>query len=261
MESAMDFETYAVRKSMSRPIVSFRAELIDGHVRSGTRVLDVGSGDGVCLQYLATITPPECVMGTEISQIRADRVRARGFACVKVDSCTLPFPDASFEVVTFFEVIEHLAQEDARLMLREIARVLVDGGILIGSTPNYPVKRAYDWSNALHVLAGRARRLRPGAGGAAAQRSESEPAAAPLAELGAFDKLAALFSDDPTHVYRLSFASLAQLTRESGYETALFQTFGTRPAPTQVGRFGNLLSNKVAFVCRRSPRTQARSAS
>jgi SAM-dependent methyltransferase len=259
MESAVDFETYAMRKSMSRPIAPFRAALIDAHVRSGTRVLDVGSGDGICLQYLATRTLAKCLMGTEISQIRADRVRARGFDCVKVDSCTLPFPDASFEAVTFFEVIEHLAPDDARLILREIARVLVDGGVLIGSTPNYPVKRAYDWSNALRVLVGRARRLRAGTG-ATAPAFESAPGERPMLKLRAMDKLAALFADDPTHVYRFGFGSLAGLARESGYETALFQTFGARPTPTRVGRFGNLLCNKVAFVCRKVPATQVRPA-
>jgi 2-polyprenyl-3-methyl-5-hydroxy-6-metoxy-1,4-benzoquinol methylase len=44
------------------------------------------------------------------------------------------YPDASFEVVTLWEVIEHLP--DPRAFLHEIARVLAPGGTLALSTPD-----------------------------------------------------------------------------------------------------------------------------
>lgn len=47
---------------------------------------------------------------------------------------SLPYPDASFDVVTATEVIEHL--EDFRRVVREIHRVLKPGGVCILSTPN-----------------------------------------------------------------------------------------------------------------------------
>lgn len=46
-----------------------------------------------------------------------------------------PYPDGSFDVVIFCEVIEHLTNDPVRV-LREIKRVLVPGGKLIVSTPN-----------------------------------------------------------------------------------------------------------------------------
>ena len=46
----------------------------------------------------------------------------------------LPYGDATFDVVTATEVIEHL--EDFREVLREIYRVLKPGGVCILSTPN-----------------------------------------------------------------------------------------------------------------------------
>ena len=46
---------------------------------------------------------------------------------------SLPFPNESFDVITCLEVIEHVA--DAKQTLRELARVLRPGGILILTTP------------------------------------------------------------------------------------------------------------------------------
>jgi len=51
-----------------------------------------------------------------------------------LNSQSLPYPDASFDIVTATEVIEHLA--DFRRVVREIYRVLRPGGVCILSTPN-----------------------------------------------------------------------------------------------------------------------------
>ena len=53
---------------------------------------------------------------------------------VNLNEQALPYPDASFDIVTATEVIEHL--EDFRRIVREIYRVLKPGGICILSTPN-----------------------------------------------------------------------------------------------------------------------------
>jgi len=51
-----------------------------------------------------------------------------------LNSEKLPYPDASFDIITATEVVEHL--ENHRAVLRELHRVLKPGGWCILSTPN-----------------------------------------------------------------------------------------------------------------------------
>jgi 2-polyprenyl-3-methyl-5-hydroxy-6-metoxy-1,4-benzoquinol methylase len=49
----------------------------------------------------------------------------------------LPFEDSSFDLVTSIELIEHISMGSARQLLKESIRVLVPGGRIAISTPNY----------------------------------------------------------------------------------------------------------------------------
>lgn len=49
---------------------------------------------------------------------------------------TLPFPDASFEVVTMLAVFEHIPVDSLVPLIREIHRVLKPGGTYIMTTPS-----------------------------------------------------------------------------------------------------------------------------
>src|SRR2546426_275278 len=52
------------------------------------------------------------------------------------DGRRLPFPDASFDVVFSYSVLQHLAKEDARVVIAEIRRVLCPGGTAWIEMPN-----------------------------------------------------------------------------------------------------------------------------
>jgi 2-polyprenyl-3-methyl-5-hydroxy-6-metoxy-1,4-benzoquinol methylase len=54
---------------------------------------------------------------------------------------SLPLPEASFDVITAVEVVEHL--ENPRAVFRELQRLLRPGGILVLSTPNQESLRSY----------------------------------------------------------------------------------------------------------------------
>jgi SAM-dependent methyltransferase len=94
------------------------------------RILDVPAGDGVNSRGLAAA-------GYEVvaADLFPENCPADGFTVVKADLCKpLPFPDASFDGILFSEGIEHIDAQVAAL--REMARVLRPGGVLVVTTPN-----------------------------------------------------------------------------------------------------------------------------
>ena len=100
-----------------------------GRVAPG-RILDAGAGRGALSQALRDrgFRVSACGLGT--------RFGVPGIPFERVDLLRpLPYADASFDAVAFIEVIEHL--ENPFAPLREFARILVPGGHLVISTPNY----------------------------------------------------------------------------------------------------------------------------
>jgi SAM-dependent methyltransferase len=99
-------------------------------------VLDVASGEGYGTALLAQVA--RRAVGVEIAADTVDHAsnayKANNLSFVVGDARSLPIPDATFDVVTSFETIEHFAEQ--RRFLSEIRRVLRPGGLLIVSTPD-----------------------------------------------------------------------------------------------------------------------------
>lgn len=117
-------------------------------IGQGKNVLKVGCRAGNLSQHYA---PNNRVTGVDVDrnalQLFAQRLNAPAH-WVDVDSEPLPFPDNSFDVVVFSEVMEHV--RFPQKALREIARVLRSDSKLVGSVPN-----AFRLRNRLRFLAGR----------------------------------------------------------------------------------------------------------
>src|SRR5947199_206326 len=97
------------------------------------RILDVGCGTGANLQMLANFGVAE---GVDVSTEALDFCRARGLSKVKHGAAeALPYEDASFDLVTGLDVVEHL--DDDLAALKEMRRVLRPGGRALFFVPAF----------------------------------------------------------------------------------------------------------------------------
>ena len=113
-------------------------KLLDQRFRRNSQdrdILDVGCGTGAMLTYLARYGK---VVGIDADAAAISFCRQRGLQNVQqYDGMRFPFEDGRFDLVTMFDVLEHI--EDDNLALREILRVLKPTGTLMLTVPAYPI--------------------------------------------------------------------------------------------------------------------------
>ena len=115
-------------------------------VPRGSRVLDLGCGDGALLAHLQA-TRGCSGYGVEIDDANVLACVNRGVNVIQLnlDQGLAMFDDASFDVVLQIDTLQHL--RNAEVMLRETVRV---GRVGIVAFPNFA-----HWPNRLSVLMGR----------------------------------------------------------------------------------------------------------
>ena len=103
--------------------------------QSNMRILDFGCGTGAMLNHLRRFGTVE---GVDADERAVGFCRSRGETHVHLlESDALPFEDGSFDLVTAFDVLEHI--DDDRGALAEMRRVTRPGGTLMITVP------AYEW--------------------------------------------------------------------------------------------------------------------
>ncbi len=105
------------------------------------KVLDVGCGDGkltsLMAPHVASITAVDNQkIALQFAKLITDQAQIKNIKWKQDDARNIKEADESFDVVTCFDMVEHVPQETAKKVIRELTRILKKGGKLILTTPN-----------------------------------------------------------------------------------------------------------------------------
>jgi SAM-dependent methyltransferase len=92
------------------------AEMLAAQIPQCASVLDIGCGDGTIGSLIAQLRPDISIQGVEFLVRPGCKIECRAF-----DGSSLPFPDSSFDVCFFVDVLHHT--KDPAVLLREAVRV------------------------------------------------------------------------------------------------------------------------------------------
>jgi len=120
------------------PIVRDRIVVLQGFVKKGDRILDIGANDRTLERQLSSA-------GLEVEYLSLDVDKN-----LKHDYYSLDEIKGSFDVITSFEVIEHISPSEIMAIFKEAKAHLKTGGYFILSTPNvcHPV---LFWRDCTHI--------------------------------------------------------------------------------------------------------------
>lgn len=114
----------------------FVYEYVKEKLNTGQKVLDLGFGEG----YGTSMLSDHCaeITGVDVEEkvisYASERYASEKCKFVKYDGRRLPFDDNEIDLVTSFQVIEHI--DDDHAFVAEISRVLKPDGKLFMTTPN-----------------------------------------------------------------------------------------------------------------------------
>lgn len=108
-----------------------RRMLVKAGLKPGSSHLDVGSGTGLCAALAQDVVGPTGrVVALDPSTGMLEVARRRGVReTVEGRAESLPFPDATFDIVSMSYMLRHI--EDLMLAFREARRVLRPGGRIV----------------------------------------------------------------------------------------------------------------------------------
>jgi len=110
-----------------------RAKVVLKYKPAG-KLLDIGCGSGNFIRYISDKTEFQ-VFGNEINKENVNTLKRKYGLDVRIGNINeIDFPDKHFDVITLWDVIEHV--ENPNQILVEIKRILKPDGILVIRVPN-----------------------------------------------------------------------------------------------------------------------------
>jgi SAM-dependent methyltransferase/uncharacterized membrane protein len=120
-------------RALHRRLAGWLARLLPA---GSARVLDAGCGTGGFIRSLRAGQPGWQVTGVDLSPVACGLARERTGAGIVEGSITaLPFADSSFDAAVTGDVLYHV--EDVAAALRELARCVRPGGVVLVNEPAY----------------------------------------------------------------------------------------------------------------------------
>lgn len=113
-----------------------RGEVVEPIPLGNNRVLELGCGDGATGLAIKVSGKASEVVGVEISPQAAIIAESRLDQVLvgNIEEMSLPFPEGYFDFLIAADVLEHLV--DPWTLLRRVAPLLSDNGVVIASIPN-----------------------------------------------------------------------------------------------------------------------------
>ena len=122
-------------------------------VTKDRRVLEIGCGSGYGASFLAKSAAS--VVALDVDPTVIDEARNKYASSNLIyqqgSGLEIPYPDASFDVVVSFEMIEHIERSEHKLLIQEIRRVMTPQGILAISTPDHERTVTMGADNPYHI--------------------------------------------------------------------------------------------------------------
>ncbi len=112
---------------------------IKKYLKPSLAACDVGIGDGYTLTWLNAAGLK--VTGIDISRYSIEHLRnnfkKKGLhiELIHGDISDIQLEDGQFDIVTCFDILEHIPQGNLKLVIKTLKRCIVNGGLLIGTLP------------------------------------------------------------------------------------------------------------------------------